>query len=95
MSADAITLKPKPYIGISSDDQGYFAVKMYWNPDGFYEPGGTGFGRFDKPGPAIEEAKTWAASEKLAFHERPPGGAILSRTALNPKAAWPFPEIKA
>lgn len=88
------TLKPRPYIGISCDNQGYFAVKMYWNPDGFYEPGGTGFGRFDESGGAIEEAKAWAAAEKLDFHERPPGGAKLSRTALNPKAAWPFPEIK-
>jgi len=92
--SDAITLKPKPYIATASDGALHFAVRMRWNADGFYEPSDTGLGRFENRDDAIAEAKAWATEEKLAYRETPPNGVRLSKTALNPAAAWPFPTEK-
>lgn len=58
-------IDPKPYVTITHGGSGYFAVMMWWNPDGFWEPWSTGIGRYATKGEAIEEAKEWAEAEGL------------------------------
>lgn len=65
---------PIPYITLSKGvGSGWFAVKMWWNPDhgGFWEPYQTGFGRFqggeEAIGLAEEEALVWAEAEGIEY----------------------------
>lgn len=83
-----------PYITTTHGMSGFFAVKIWWNPDGHWEPWDTGFGRFPDREQAELEAKGWAEEEGLEYRvgsAPAPDGSFPSRTALNPKAAWPFP----
>lgn len=58
-----------PHITVTSGMSGYFAVKIWWNPQmgGFPEPWSTGAGRYPTEAEAVDEAKTWAASEAIPF----------------------------
>lgn len=61
--------KNKPYITITKGMSGWFAVKMWWNPEmgGFWEPDSTGYGRYEFKQSAIQEAKEWAVNEGLEY----------------------------
>jgi hypothetical protein len=49
--------------------RGWFAVHMWWNPEGFYEPWNSSVLSFDTKERAIQDAKAWALSEDLPFKE--------------------------
>lgn len=53
------------FISISQGMLGYFAVLLRWNPEGFYEPWNTGYGRYSTREEAIREARAWAEAEGL------------------------------
>jgi hypothetical protein len=57
----------KRFVTVTHGMSGYFAVCMWWNPDGFWEPWSTGFGRFATRDEAIEEGEHWAMAEELEF----------------------------
>lgn len=61
--------KHEPYITITSGMRGYFAVMVWWNPEGFWEPWQTGFGSYKNKLDAIPEAKDWAKLEEIEFKE--------------------------
>ena len=85
--------KHPPYITTTRGGSGDFSVLLWWNPDmgGFYEPWDTGVGRYATREEAEVWAKQWAEAEGLEY--RPASGnATLSKTSLNPAAAWPFPK---
>lgn len=46
---------------------GWFAVNVWWNPDGFPEPWDTGDGRYALQADAIQEAKEWSEAYGLPF----------------------------
>lgn len=54
-----------PFISVTQGMSGHFAVLMWWNPEGFYEPWDTGFGRYSTREEAIREARSWAEAEEL------------------------------
>ena len=59
-----------PYITVTQGLAGYFAVKIWLNPDGrFEEPYDTGDGRYALQLDAISEARDWAELEGLRFVE--------------------------
>lgn len=59
------------YITITHGMSGYFAVKVWWNPDhgGFYEPWDTGDGRYANAADAEPEAMEWAHTEGLEYRK--------------------------
>lgn len=92
-------LKPKgegihaPYITTMRLGTGHAAVMIWWNPDmgGFLEPWDTGIGRYATQAEAEEWGRSWAEDVEVDF--RPASTTTtLQKTALNPKAAWPFPD---
>lgn len=62
-------MKKENFITTSLGIGGYFAVMMYWNPKGFWEPWTTGFGRYETKAEAEVEAREWAKAEGLEFRE--------------------------
>ena len=46
-----------PYITVTQGMSGYFAVMVWWNPEGFEEPYQTGVGRYKTEKEAKIEAK--------------------------------------
>ena len=61
--------KYPPYITTTHGFSGYFAVKLWWNPEmgGFWEPWDTGTGRYESREEAEVEGLDWAAAEGLEF----------------------------
>lgn len=57
----------KPYITTTKGGAGWFAVQLWWNPEGFTEPYQTGFGRYPDKAGAEREAKYWAEAEELEY----------------------------
>ena len=57
--------KKLTHVTTTSGMSGHFAVVMEWNPDGFWEPMFTGFGRYETKAEALEEAKGLAHAEGL------------------------------
>ncbi len=60
----------KPYITTTEGGIGWFAVHVWWNPEGFWEPYETGFGRYATEDGAIVEAKVWATQAGLEYQPR-------------------------
>lgn len=58
-----------PHVTVTSGMSGYFAVLIWWNPEGFAEPYNTGIGRYKNIGSAIAEAKDWAKSEEIPYYD--------------------------
>lgn len=57
----------KPYITITHGLRGYYAVHLYWNGDGFWEPWATGTGSYATQEEAEPEARRWALDEDVDF----------------------------
>jgi hypothetical protein len=57
-----------PNIQVTKGLSGWFAVMLWWNPDGFAEPYETGEGRYALQADAIAEAKEWAEGAGLPFY---------------------------
>lgn len=57
------------YITVTYGMSGYFAVELWWNPGGFYEPWTTGSGRYKDRADAVIEAKQLAEEEGLEYRE--------------------------
>lgn len=57
-----------PFITTTQGISGHFAVMFWWNPEGFWEPYQTGFGRYETQEQAANEAKNWAEAEELEYH---------------------------
>lgn len=55
------------YITITRGMRGFFAVHIWWNPEGFWEPWQSGFGSYATREEAIPEARSWAEAEGLEF----------------------------
>jgi hypothetical protein len=80
-----------PYLTTLSGPAGHRAILMHWNPaNEDYAPYVTGPHAHGELARAAAEAREWAKEEGLQYREPEK----LSKTALNPKAAWPFPEPK-
>lgn len=60
---------PRDFVTTSEGGRGWFAVHVWWNPEGFYEPYNTGFGRYATKEEAIKEAKELAEEEGLEYRE--------------------------
>lgn len=61
--------KHDSYVTVTRGDSGWFAVCIWWNPDGFWEPYQTGIGRYSTRREAETEAKSWAEADKLKFRQ--------------------------
>ena len=61
-----------PYITVTSGMAGFFAVMVWWNPDGFEEPYDTGLVRSPKQADAIAEAANWAALDGVTYRAPQP-----------------------
>lgn len=61
--------KHAPYITVTQGMSGFFAVKLWFNPemDGFWEPWDTGELRCKTEGEAEVEAKIWAKADGVEF----------------------------
>lgn len=59
--------KTTGYITITKGIAGYFAVHVWWNPEGFWEPYDTGFGRYASKEAAEIEGVDWANMEQIPF----------------------------
>jgi hypothetical protein len=59
--------KHPPYISVTEGMSGHFAVCLWWNPDGFWEPWDTYPARRATKDEAIADAKEWAQVEGLEF----------------------------
>ena len=57
--------RKETHIGVTSGMSGFFAVMYWWNPEGFWEPYQTCFGRYATRAEAEEEARQWAEAEEL------------------------------
>lgn len=57
----------KPYVTITQGMSGFFAVYVWWNPDGFHEPWKTGIGRFPSALLAEPEAMQIAEEEDIPY----------------------------
>lgn len=55
------------YITITSGMSGHFAVEVWWNPEGFWEPYQTGYGRYATEEEADTEARAWADSDEIPY----------------------------
>lgn len=55
------------YVTITKGMRGYFAVLIWWNPEGFWEPWDTGCGSYDNAEAAAPEAIAWAEDEDLPY----------------------------
>lgn len=56
-----------PLITINKGMAGWFAVMLWWNPDGFPESFNTAAGRHDNQEAAVADAKAWAEAEGLEY----------------------------
>ncbi len=61
----------KSFITTTQGMSGFFAVHVWWNPEGFWEPWDTGIGRYSTEERAIEEAQSWAENADLEYVPRP------------------------
>ncbi len=57
----------KSYITVTHGMRGYFAVQLWWNPEGFWEPYQTGIGSYLTKAAAEPEAKQWAEAEEMEY----------------------------
>lgn len=55
------------FITTTNGMSGTFAVKLWWNPDGFWEPWNTGHGRYGTIAEAEDEAQGWAEADELPY----------------------------
>src|ERR1043166_7398834 len=53
------------YITVTSGMSGFFAVHVWWNPEGFWEPYQTGIGRYRTSAEAWTEARAWSESDAI------------------------------
>jgi hypothetical protein len=65
----AVTPSHNNYMTVTHGMSGFFAVKLWWNPDGFWEPWTTGFGRYATREEAVAEAKELAEEEGIEYKE--------------------------
>lgn len=64
-----MTESHKSFITVTSGMSGFFAVQMWWNPEGFWEPWQSGIGRYASSEDAAKEGKYWAEAEGLEFKQ--------------------------
>lgn len=57
----------KPYVTVTSGLRGYFAVLMWWNPEGFWEPWNTSDFSSSKYEDAVQDARDWAQAEGIEY----------------------------
>ena len=57
----------RDYITISRGMSGYYAIHIWWNPEGFCEPWNAGGTSYNNPKLAINEGRDWADSLGLEF----------------------------
>jgi hypothetical protein len=64
--------KMYPHWTVTEGMSGWFAVKIWWNPEmgGFPEPWISGNGRYQLESEAIAEGRDWAREEELPFYRR-------------------------
>lgn len=56
------------HVTVTHGMRGYFAVLVWWNPDGgFWEPWESGCGSYSNPDEASTEGRAWAAAEGVEF----------------------------
>lgn len=55
------------YITTTHGLSGHFAVMVWWNPEGFWEPWNTAAGRYETRAEAEADAKEWAQAEGLEY----------------------------
>ena len=59
--------KEKPCYVTTTKGSAWFAVMVWWNPEGFWEPLETGLGRYATQEEAAVEGEEWAEDEWLEF----------------------------
>ncbi len=57
----------RPYVTSTHGGRGWFAVLVWWNPDGFWEPWQSGIGSYVTQEEAEVEAREWAEADEVAF----------------------------
>lgn len=67
MSAPAATTER--FVTVTYGLRGYFAVLMWWNPDGFWEPWQSGIGSYVTAEDAAKEGREWAEAEGVKFKQ--------------------------
>lgn len=55
------------YVTTTHGMRGWFAVLMWYNPEGFWEPFQSGIGSYKTQIEAEKEAKEWADAEEIKF----------------------------
>ena len=63
----AETTEHPSFVTITNGMRGFFAVLVWWNPEGFYEPWSTGIGSYATGDDAVAEAENWAKDEGVEF----------------------------
>lgn len=73
MTTEKIRNPGDHWISTTCGISGYFAVELWLNPDGmfepFVEPWSTGMDRYKTKEEAVEEAKQWAEEEGMEYQE--------------------------
>ena len=59
-----------PFITTTQGMKAWFAVHVWWNPEGFWEPYDTGLGRYLTEEEAIVEARIWATMSGIEYKPR-------------------------
>jgi len=62
----------QPFITVTQGMRGWFAVKLWWNPDGFWEPWSTSEDTFIDAKAAEPDGIAWAEAEGLEFRPYTP-----------------------
>jgi|HubBroStandDraft_6_1064221.scaffolds.fasta_scaffold1750716_1 hypothetical protein len=57
----------KAYVTSTHGMRGWFAVLVWFAPEGFWEPWQSGIGSYDTQEGAEEEAREWAEAEGIEF----------------------------
>ncbi len=60
-------MENKRFITITKGTRGWFAVMMWWNPEGFYEPWDTSAVSHANEHEAEIEARAWAEDENIKY----------------------------
>lgn len=64
-----MTTTRKSYVTTTRGMRGWFAVLIWWNPAGFWEPYQSGIGSYETSEGAAEEGREWALAEELEFRQ--------------------------
>jgi len=59
-----------PFVTTTQGMSCWFAVHVWWNPEGFWEPYESGLGRYSDEARAITEAQDWAAQMGIDYEPR-------------------------